>query len=618
MADVKIFVTHSPNSLNYLIDRPFVYNVIAGSDYHTGAIPAGMVADNTGDNISKKNKSFCELTTLYWAWKNIDADYYGFCHYRRLLSFSNKSLSSVSRREWGVYPFECLTESKLDLLGWDEGHIAAAIEDFDFAIAEHIDTKDLGSRSVADNWRDADALNEEDLDLFMQVIADVCPELETYTRSYMKGRVFYPCNMFVMKKELLNNYCEKLFSTLFEFEKRADFSNYSVEMLRVTGHLAERFTGIFYEYIKDSGKYSCKELEASWFAKTCIKKKLAPSKEGARGIVLAANNNYVPYLAVCLNSLCERLDSENVYDIAIFNTDFSAENKNKIVSLIQHFSQVNVNFIDVTPWVDEYNPKNEGIVDHISVETFYRFLILEIMADYDRVLYLDSDMVINADVSPLFEFDFEDNLVAAVIDADYLANVNMKDDMTSRPKRSSRLEYSTEVLHLEDPYSYFQAGLIVFNVTALRKKTSTAELMEMASSPKYIYMDQDILNEVCHRKILFLDMRWNVMMDHSLGPGRANLIKRFAPLEIKEQYFDSRKNPFIIHYAGPEKPWKEPSCDYALEFWEEAKKTPYYEIIIDRMCNGDKKPEKLSLLHRLVRKILPHSVRRRLIVFLHR
>ena len=285
---------------------------------------------------------------------------------------------------------------------------------------------------------------------------------------------------------------------------------------------------------------------------------------------------------------------------------------------IQCFSQVNVNFVDVTPWVDEYNPKNEGIVDHISVETFYRFLILEIMADYDRVLYLDSDMVINADVSPLFEFDFEDNLVAAVIDADYLANVNLKDDMTSRPKRSSRLEYSTEVLHLEDPYSYFQAGLIVFNVTALRKKTSTAELMEMASSPKYIYMDQDILNEVCHGKILFLDMRWNVMMDHSLGLGRANLIKRFAPLEIKEQYFDSRKNPFIIHYAGPEKPWKEPSCDYALEFWEEAKKTPYYEIIIGRMCNGDKKPEKLSLLHRLVRKILPHSVRRRLIVFLHR
>ena len=616
MANIKLFVTHSPNSSNYLIDRHFVYNVVAGSDYHNGIIPEGMVADNTGDNISSKNKSFCELTTLYWAWKNVDADYYGFCHYRRLLSFASKSLASVSKREWGVYSFDCLTESKLDLLGWDQASVEQIVNGYDFVIAEHINTKDLGSKSVFDNWRDADALYEEDLSIFMSVLQETCPELMSYAKKYMQGNIFYPCNMFVMKKGLLNDYCEKLFKTLFEYEKRADFSHYSVETLRVTGHLAERFTGIYYEYTKSLGECKCKEVEATWFAKTCPQKKLAPSVPDARGIVLAANNAYAPYLAVCLNSLCERLNDGSTYDIAIFNTDFSAANKQKILEQSEKYSQINVIFIDVTPWVAEYNPKNEGIVDHISVETFYRFLILEIMADYDYVLYLDSDMIVNADVSSLFELDLGDSLVAAVIDADYLANVNLKDDMSKRPKSSSRLKYSKEVLRLKDPYSYFQAGLIMFNVPALRRETSTAELMEMAASPKYIYMDQDILNIVCQGKIYYLDMRWNVMMDHSVGLGRANLIKRFTPAEIKDQYFTSRNDPFIIHYAGPEKPWKNPECDFAEEFWAAAKKTSYYEAIIGRMVNGEKKPTKVSFLHRLARIILPHSVRSRLIAIL--
>ena len=85
MSTIRIFVTHTPNKNDYLVENSMMVNVIAGGKFQTKDVPPNMVLDNTGDNISEKNKKYCELTTQYWAWKNVEADYYGFCHYRRFL-----------------------------------------------------------------------------------------------------------------------------------------------------------------------------------------------------------------------------------------------------------------------------------------------------------------------------------------------------------------------------------------------------------------------------------------------------------------------------------------------------------------------------------------------------
>ena len=86
--DIKIFVSHTSGSSNVRVRAPMFCHVMAGSDFQHGEIPKDMLADNTGDHISNRNRFYCELTTQYWAWKNMDADYYGFCHYRRYFSFA--------------------------------------------------------------------------------------------------------------------------------------------------------------------------------------------------------------------------------------------------------------------------------------------------------------------------------------------------------------------------------------------------------------------------------------------------------------------------------------------------------------------------------------------------
>ena len=85
------------------------------------------------------------------------------------------------------------------------------------------------------------------------------------------GKIFYPCNMFIMNKELFFQYSKMLFDILDEFEQRCDMSRYSREGLRTPGHLGERMTGIFFEYLKQKGGYRLGQLQTIYRNKEIIK-----------------------------------------------------------------------------------------------------------------------------------------------------------------------------------------------------------------------------------------------------------------------------------------------------------------------------------------------------------
>lgn len=87
--NIKILTSYHKRS--ELISSDIIKPIQVGTDI-TGCINPAHLHDNTGDNISAKNKMYCELTAQYWAWKNLDADYYGFMHYRRYFSFDNGAL----------------------------------------------------------------------------------------------------------------------------------------------------------------------------------------------------------------------------------------------------------------------------------------------------------------------------------------------------------------------------------------------------------------------------------------------------------------------------------------------------------------------------------------------
>ena len=92
MKSIRIFSTQRIDLNSFLIDNEQITPIRCGAVYDDRKTK--IIGDDTGDNISEKRNSYCELTTQYWAWKNIDADYYGFMHYRRYFNFNEETLAS--------------------------------------------------------------------------------------------------------------------------------------------------------------------------------------------------------------------------------------------------------------------------------------------------------------------------------------------------------------------------------------------------------------------------------------------------------------------------------------------------------------------------------------------
>lgn len=568
MSDIKLFVTHTPNRDTMRLDEAFIYNVIAGSDFQKKDVPDGVMCDNVGENISSKNKSYCELTTQYWAWKNQKADYYGFCHYRRFFSFNRRELAED---EWGTVVYPTMNEHTKQDLCLNEKAIQEYVKDYDFLIAKGIDTKLLNAKSVYDHYNKAPELHIQDVELLLQIIKEKYPELSEAAKELFDGKVFYPCNMFIMNDELFNQYSEILFDILEAFEERADMSLYSREGYRTTGHLGERMVGIFYIYLKRKGGYRLGELQIALIQNADAQPEVvAPKEDKVVPIVLAANQKYVPIMYNCAKSIVDHTSAAYRYEIYVFHTDIDAPSQSIFKTELGK-DNVNFTFINVLPNVSGYTLQAK---EHITTETFYRFLILDILKCYPKVVYLDSDMIIMRDIAELYETDLGDTLIGAVRDADFMGQCNGFNPDTKK--------YCDDVLKI-NPYTYFQAGALVLNVKELNKVITVQKLFEMADTGIYKYSDQDILNVICKDRVTYLDMSWNMIVD--CNHERWHGVIKYAPYYIMDEYEEARKHPYIIHYAGFLKPWMKADEDFAEEFWKVARTNRYYEPLLYGMIN---------------------------------
>lgn len=567
MSDIKIFVTHTPNRDTMRVNNSLFYNVIAGSDFQTKEVPEGVYQDNQGDNISSLNKSYCELTTQYWAWKNMQADYYGFCHYRRFFSFSEKKIKETS---WGTIEYDFLDQKAMDELALHEKAVQDYIEKYDFLIAKGVPTSDMNAKSVYEHYKKAPELHIEDAELFLKIIDEKYSYLSETARELFKGHTFYPCNMFIAKKELFEDYSKILFDVLEEFEKRADMSEYSREGYRTTGHLGERLAGIYYMYLKKQGKYRLGELQIALIHNADAETEVTQATDGdVVPVVLAANQKYVPILYTCAQSIVEHTSHDRKYEIYVFHTDINADSQKMFTDRLNR-ANVRFIFVNVSSRVAGYVLQAK---QHITTETFYRFLILDILKVYPKVVYLDCDMIICHDVAELYDTDMGNSLIAGALDPDFAGQCNMKN--------SEMRQYCKNTLGLENPFVYFQAGVLVFNVTEMSKVVTVDKLLEMSDTGIYRFSDQDILNVVCKDRVTYLDMKWNMIFD--CDHFRWQKVIKYAPYYILDAYENARKDPYIIHYAGFLKPWMKPDEDFGYVFWDMARKTPYYEQILSGM-----------------------------------
>ena len=201
----------------------------------------GYQGDDTGDHISDKNANFCELTALYWAWKNLDYDVLGLCHYRRYFDLENKKDS--------VNDIRFIDENELEAYSFSKDKIVEYLKKYDVILpkAKVYETtleKDYGYCHSIIDFR-----------ILTQTIEEIQPE---YAKSWNKISFFsnklMHYNMFIGPKELVNKYCSWLFSILFEVEKNIKSSPYKYDQ-RVFGFMAERLMQLYFTHHSFKSKH---------------------------------------------------------------------------------------------------------------------------------------------------------------------------------------------------------------------------------------------------------------------------------------------------------------------------------------------------------------------------
>lgn len=205
----------------------------------------GYQPDNEGDNISKKNPYYSEMSAVYWAWKNLKADYIGLVHYRRHFGFKKKgdawdSILTGEEAEQLCKEYDLILPKKRHLY----------IE----TVYSHYDHTFYG----------------EQFDRARDIIARRCPEyVETFDK-HMKERSEHLFNMFIMKESLFHQYCEWMFPILEELEGFYDLKNMDPFQARLIGRVSERLMDVWVQ--KNNLNY--KEIDFLYFGKKNMVRKI--------------------------------------------------------------------------------------------------------------------------------------------------------------------------------------------------------------------------------------------------------------------------------------------------------------------------------------------------------
>ncbi len=228
--------------------------VQAGSALAEERLP-GMLHDDEGEHISERNRTYCELTVQYYAWKNLEADYYGFFHYRRYMSFA-KEYPVTAGRKYSVRPYVEADSLRGDLSGYalEEAGIRAVVEKYDVltVLPERMNV------TVCQQY--CQFHNGADLERMIRILKKRRPEFAAACDRYMNSRYIYFCNMYIMRREYFQAYMEWLFPLLEEFEAGEGFNSSDAKMMRITGYLAERLFGVYHTWLRQQGKARCCEL----------------------------------------------------------------------------------------------------------------------------------------------------------------------------------------------------------------------------------------------------------------------------------------------------------------------------------------------------------------------
>lgn len=295
---------------------------------------------------------------------------------------------------------------------------------------------------------------------------------------------------------------------------------------------------------------------------------------GIINVAAALNSRYMRYTYVMLTSLFVN-QPDACFHVYLLHNNLTEEDRQHLESLaVQHGNKIHFLHIDKNDF-----PAELPTTDMWSLETYFRLMLLDVLPkDVDRLLYIDVDMIVNKPIKELYHTDFEGKLFCVC-----------RDMSTVFPFPDVRNEIFKE--HIANGFTYFNAGLMLWNIEALRGNGYCFEAyMNLAKELDYRLLapDQDLLNYMHWNQLKFVDEY------------QYDLFSRMA-YNSGIHYEEVKEETAIIHYAGM-KPWEGEYVHYDIEqlWWDYAKKTPFYQELMEEFLQSClKKPVVYDTMLRL-------------------
>ena len=262
-------------------------------------------------------------------------------------------------------------------------------------------------------------------------------------------------------------------------------------------------------------------------------------------IFYACDEAFIKYTVVSIRSLLDNASQDHHYNIYVLHCGISEAEQKKVTELSTPWATIE--FTDVTEWLSNLR-SHLPIRDYYSKTTYYRLFIAEMFPQYGKAVYIDSDTVVQGDVSELYAFDLGDCYVGACREQAMVQTDNYG-------------TYVEQVVGVSR-YNYFNAGVLLINSALFREKEILKKFTERLSEYRFVVtQDEDYLNLICKDHVLWLDQRWNTEVYGEI------------PYPIEEAN--------VVHYIMVSKPWHYADCRFGDIFWKYAKETSVYEEILN-------------------------------------
>lgn len=301
-------------------------------------------------------------------------------------------------------------------------------------------------------------------------------------------------------------------------------------------------------------------------------------------IVFSSNNRFLPYISVTIQSIIENVDNDTDCNFfVLYGSELSENYMEMLNKQLNEFPRCSIKFIDVSKYTRDVDFQMPDALYKWSDEVFFKLLIPYIFNEYEKIIFLDGDIICCADINELYKIDIGGFPLAGVRNYSGIGWCYSERDKNSEPLYEI-------ISKMDNPDDDINTGVLLFNCKEFRKMYTVNGILALAASRKWPIVDEDVLNIAFYKKIFCLPAKWNYYVTNIYAESFLSAL----PDGLKQEFDISRKVQSIVHFNHNTKPFNVFNIPHHELFWKYAVTSPFFPVILQNIQDSGKQNRNIN------------------------